>query len=231
MSLSSSSSRKRQSRKPNDTCDEPGCGKSFVARGKCRKHYAAWYRTTPKHMRPAAPGLSRLTIEERFWEKVDRTGGPNACWPWRPPKDAKGYGEFFVSRERGKVRAHAFAVELATGDSCPPGKEGCHTCDNPPCCNPAHVYYGSRQQNVDDMWQRDRGRRGNRHRSARLSEAQVVGIRVRFAAGETTPALAAEFGVSEGCITDVVNGRNWKHVGGPIKTHGRPGRRPRKEAA
>lgn len=220
---------KRQSRKPNDTCDRPDCNAPFAARGMCRKHYMAWHRATPKHLRTPAPGISRLTVEERFWSKVDRSEDSDACWPWKPPKDNKGYGEFFVSPERGKIRAHVFAVEVTTGEPCPPGKEGCHACDNPSCCNPAHIYYGTRQQNVDDMWQRDRGRRGSRHVRARLAESQVLDIRVRFAAGDTAPALAAEFGVSGGCITDIVNGRNWKHVGGPVKTHGRPGRRPRKE--
>lgn len=218
-------------RRQNDTCDFLHCDAPFVARGMCQKHYAAWHRATPRDQRTAAPGFSRLTIEERFWSKVDRSGGPDACWPWKPPKDRRGYGEFHVSPKRGKVRAHTFAVELATKKRCPPGKEGCHRCDNPPCCNPRHIYYGTRQQNVDDMWLRGRGQQGSRHSKALLTEENVLVIRNRFAAGETGPTLAAEFRVSDGCITDIVNGRSWKRVGGPIKTHGRPGRRPRKEAA
>lgn len=228
---STQSRRPLRKRKPNDTCDLPGCDAPFVARGMCRKHYAAWHRATPPEQRTTAPGFSRFTTEERFWNKVDRSDGPDACWLWIPAKDRKGYGEFHVSLERGKVRAHVFAVELTTGEPCPPGKEGCHRCDNPPCCNPSHVYYGTRQQNVNDMWQRGRAKRGSARSHSRLTEATVLEIRRRFAAGETGPSLAAEFGVTDGCITDAVNGRSWKHVGGPIKTHGRPGRRPRKEAA
>lgn len=220
-----------QSRKPDDTCDLHGCEAPFAARGMCRKHYMAWYRATPAEERTPSTGVCRLTVEQRFWSKVDRSAGQDACWPWKPPKDRKGYGEFHVSPERGKVRAHTFAVELTTGEPCPPGNEGCHRCDNPPCCNPLHVYYGTRQQNVDDMLRRRRNQYGSRHSMSLLNEATVLKIRERYAAGETTPALAAEFGVSSGCITDIVNGRNWKHVGGPIKTHGRPGRRPRKEFA
>lgn len=209
-------------RKPNDTCDHPDCDKPFVARGMCRKHYVAWHRATPKHLRTPAPGLSRLTIEERYWAKVDRSAGPDACWPWRPPTHRSGHGEFFVSKARGKVPAHTFAVELATGQPCPPDREGCHTCDNPPCCNPAHIYYGTRQQNVDDMWQRGRGRRGDRAVNARLTEGAVIAIRERYAAGGTAPNLASEFHVTSGCITAVVLGRTWKHVGGPIHIPGSP---------
>ncbi|MGV2914654.1 HNH endonuclease [Streptomyces alfalfae] len=191
----------------------------------------AWRRATPADRRGVAPGFSRLSVEERFWNKVDRSGGPAACWPWKSSKDRKGYGQFHVSVERGRVPAHTFAVEMATGEPCPPGHEGCHRCDNPPCCNPNHVYYGTRKQNVADTWAHGRGRRGSRHSKALLDEAAVLSIRQRFASGETTPALAAQFGVSDGCITSIVLGRSWKHVGGPIRTHGRPGRRPRKEAA
>lgn len=223
--------RKRQSRKPNDTCDRSDCDKPFAARGMCRNHYMAWYRATPKHLRGQASGLSRLAVEDRFWSKVNRLADPDACWPWKLPHDGKGYGQFHVSPERGRVPAHTFAVELATGQPCQPGKEGCHRCDNPPCCNPAHVYYGTRQQNVDDMLERSRNQHGSHHSRALLTEVKVLAIRQRFASGETTPSLAAEFSVSSACIADIVNGRSWKHVGGPIKTHGRPGRRPRKEAA
>lgn len=221
---------KRQSRKPNDTCDLPNCDAPFAARGMCRKHYVAWYRATPKDQRGTASGTSRLTVEERFHSHVNKAG-PDECWPWKGSAHKSGHGAFFVSKERGKVPAHAYALELATGQARPDGLDTCHHCDNPPCCNPAHLYYGTRQQNVDDMWRRGRARRGSKHVASLLTEAAVLAIRERFAAGETGPSLAAEFGVTGGCITSVINGRSWKHIGGPIRTHGRPGRRPRKEAA
>ena len=216
-------------RKPNDTCDLPDCDAPFVARGMCRKHYVAWYRATPKQDRIAAPGFSRLTVAERFQSKVQQ-GAADECWLWTGSQHRHGHGQFFVSKERGRVPAHAFALELATGEPCPPGRETCHHCDNPPCCNPSHLYYGTRQQNVNDMWSRDRGRKGSRTTMAKLSEGQVLAIRVRYAAGETSTSLASEYGVKPTTITYVTSGRNWKHVGGPTSI-GSPGRRPRKEAA
>jgi HNH endonuclease len=212
---------KRQSRKPNDTCDLPGCDAPFVARGMCRKHYTAWQRATPKDQRPPAPGLSRLTVEERFYSKVTQAD-PAACWPWTGSTHRSGHGVFFVSKERGTVPAHAFALELATGEARPEGLETCHHCDNPPCCNPAHLYYGTRQQNVDDMWRRERGRRGSAHRDALLTEKSVVEIRQRYAAGEFAKDLASEFNVTIGTVVAVVLGKNWRHVGGPIQTPGAP---------
>lgn len=130
------------------------CGKPAIGRKLCRRHYVAWWRATPKEQRSPASNLKYKTIEERFWEKVDKRG-PGECWPWIASK-SRGYGEFFVTPERGKVMAHSFVVELTTGIPCPPGKEGCHKCDNPPCCNPDHIYYGTRKQNVADAMKRGR---------------------------------------------------------------------------
>ncbi|MFG3710790.1 HNH endonuclease [Micromonospora sp. NPDC047730] len=205
--------------------DNGTCGGKLVGRGRCRKHYMRWWRATRGKQRPTALHLKAATIAERFWRKVDRRSRAE-CWPWTGSANRSGHGEFFVSPERGRVPAHTFAVELTVGRACPEGLEGCHRCDNPPCCNPAHVYYGTRQDNVDDMWARGRAAYGERLPQARLTERDVLAIRVRFAAGDTQPALAAEFQVSDSQISHIVNGHSWRHVGGPIKTHGRPGRRP-----
>lgn len=204
-------------RKPDDTCDLHDCDAPFVARGMCRKHYAAWDRATPKDQRTPASGLSRLTVADRFWSKIDKSSGPEACWPWQGSRHRFGHGQFHISLERGRVQAHSYALELASGWPCPPGQEACHHCDNPPCCNPSHLYYGTRQQNVDDMWKRGRAHRGSARTQALLTEASVIQIRHRYAAGEMAKVLAVEFHVTHGAITAVVLGKTWRHIGGPIQ--------------
>ncbi len=213
-------------------CVVDDCGKKIVGRGRCRKHYAQWWRRTRGQERPPALNLKTLTPEQRFWLKVDRRGD-DECWLWTGSVDSFGHGSFFVSPARDRVPAHSYALELATGEQCPDGKECCHHCDNPPCCNPGHLYFGTRLQNVHDAIDRDRFSRGERHICAVLTEDDVVAMRIRFAAGETQPVLASVYGVSESHVSQIVNGLAWKHVGGPIRTHNRPGRRPgrRKEAA
>lgn len=211
-------------------CIIDNCGKPLVGRGRCRRHYAQWYRATPKDQRTKPQNLKRLTPAERFAQKLDQCG-PDECWPWTATKNRFGHGQFFVSRERGTIPAHVFALELATGERCPDGLEGCHRCDNPPCCNPAHIYYGTRQQNVDDMHARGRAVIGSRAPQSKLTDTAVLEIRTRFAAGEYQTTLAAEFGISDSQASHIVNGQAWKHVGGPIRTHGRPGRRAKKEFA
>lgn len=213
-------------------CIEDGgtCGEKIVGRGRCRKHYARWWKKAKGRKTAPALNLKTLTPEQRFWARVQR-GGETQCWPWEGSTGKKGHGEFFVSPEQGRVPAHAYALEIASGQRCPEGLEACHRCDNPPCCNPRHIYYGTRQQNVDDMWARERTPRGSARTQAKLDEASVLSIRQRFAAGETSTRLAVEYGVSDSLISYIVNGRAWQHVGGPIRTHGRPGRRPVKEIA
>lgn len=208
-----------------DGCLDEGCGAPIVGRGRCQKHYMRWWRASRTRERAPALNLRSLTPAQRFWQKIERHG-PEECWPWTGSTMNGGHGEFFVSPDRGRIPAHVFALELA-GKSATAGQEGCHHCDNPPCCNPAHLYFGTRQQNIDDMWARGRGRRGSRHPFARLTEDKVKDLRVRFAEGESNTVLAQEYGICSGMVSNIVNGKAWKHVDGPVGTHGRPGRRPK----
>lgn len=96
---------------------------------------------------------------ERFWSKVDRSGGPDACWPWTGGHDERGYGIFYPTGER-KTRAHRWLLGHLRGKPLidkPRGiEDGCHRCDNPPCCNPAHLYVGTRKRNIADAVERSR---------------------------------------------------------------------------
>jgi hypothetical protein len=128
--------------------------------------------------------------EVRFWSKVDRSGGPDACWNWQactvagnPDRGIKGYGVFHV---RGTTRTHAYAHrtawELANGPI-PAGLFICHHCDNPLCCNPAHLFAGTALDNVRDMIKKGRQGIGNTYSKSKLSADQ---IRAQFAAQEPT---------------------------------------------
>lgn len=103
-------------------------------------------------------------VIERFWSKT--IPEPNSgCWLWTAHCNAKGYGVLRV-RDRTWL-AHRFAMTLSLGISIPYGQCVLHRCDNPPCCNPGHLFLGTNQDNVHDRESKGRGRplRGENHPS------------------------------------------------------------------
>ena len=181
----------------------------------------------------------------RFWSKVDKSAGPDACWPYVGGFcDVDGYGSFPATHRRSE-RAHRFAYAVTTGPV-PAGLVVMHTCDNPPCCNPAHLRVGTVAENNADraakgrsaagdrhptrtnpeLWAPERRARGEAHGRRKLSEVEVITIRELYAAGVYQGTLSRDFGVSQGCISLIVTGQKWAHVGGTISTEGqnRPGR-------
>ena len=97
-----------------------------------------------------------MTLENRFWSHVER--GPD-CWEWTARRDKDDYGQFAISKGKSAV-AHRVAYSLSVGDI-PDGMFVCHTCDNPPCCNPEHLWIGTNQDNMDDMVRKNRANAKN----------------------------------------------------------------------
>ncbi len=104
---------------------------------------------------------------KRFWARVDSSGGDNACWPWQGSRYPAGYGHVSwpgVSGAKGRVDTGAHRVAYSLSNSgIPSGKQVNHVCDNPPCCNPKHLYAGTQVDNICDRDVRGRnGRLGRR---------------------------------------------------------------------
>lgn len=142
---------------------------------------------------------------ERFWNKVDRSAGTDACWPWLSSRNQKGYGLFTWNGRRW--RAHRLALVLS-GNLPVFGDLACHSCDNPRCCNPAHLRWDTPQANTADMLRRGRHRHGNGN--PKLTRAQVEEIRARCANGESQRAIAAAFGVSQPTVSYAARGVTWR---------------------
>jgi hypothetical protein len=152
-----------------------------------------------------------------FWAKLDRSGGRRACWPWRGQRSQSGYGRTkWPYRDARETAAHRVAYELVHGPI-PAGMLVCHRCDNPPCCNPFHLFLGTHLDNTVDMLRKGRAGRGSKrgsgHWNAKLTEADVLAIRQRLAAGgEKQQTIAADYGVCPPTICSIKRGLTWRHV-------------------
>jgi hypothetical protein len=153
-----------------------------------------------------------------FWARVDRRGS-DECWEWQGARKTnrhgvKTYGHF---NDHGTmVLAHRYVCALEIAD--PTGHFVLHSCDNPPCCNPAHLRVGTALDNARDRDSRGRHRvlRGEDHPRSTLTAAQAREIRERYAAGGVSFwKLAGDYGVSEQPILSVLHGVTHADAGGP----------------
>ncbi len=190
------------------TCSIDGCERLHLSRGWCARHYQRWRKFgDPLGAVPLADG------EARFWAKV-AIGSPDVCWEWQAGSLPDGYGTFHLGgRDR---RAHRVAYELRVG-VIPAGQHVLHRCDNPSCVNPAHLFLGTHADNMKDMAAKGRGLghrgpRGERNARSTLNESQVRAIRWLCEVGNSQRAVSRLFGVSQGHVSDVVNGKRWAHV-------------------
>ena len=149
-----------------------------------------------------------------FWSRVDGSGGPDACWPWRGTKWDFGYGRFKAKdrvRPRGYA-AHRVAFYLTHGRW--PEPCGLHECDNPPCCNPAHIWEGSKAENNVDCVKK--GRRntplGERVHWTKLVPKDVYEIRALADAGVKDPVIAAKYGIHRYTVSVIRRRINWAHL-------------------
>ena len=148
--------------------------------------------------------VDQRPAEERFWAYVDKSAGPEACWPWMGGL-RKGYGAFGVRKDL-VVQAHRMAWELTHGPI-PEGLNALHHCDNPPCCNPhpKHLFLGTFQDNTKDMYQKER------HKNSHLNHADIRHI--RQAKGiQSAIMLASRFNVDRSTIYNIWNDRTWTDI-------------------
>lgn len=134
----------------------------------------------------------------RFWSKVD-VQNPEACWEWRAKRSDFGYGVF------KSEKAHRVAYQLLSGPI-PDGLFCLHKCDNPPCCNPHHIFLGTLADNNRDAAAKGRRPKGEKHPRSKLTDEQVEEIRN---SPETGAALARKFGVSKSTVSGIRTYTHW----------------------
>ncbi len=156
-------------------------------------------------------GLVR-SLMQRFTAYVDGwDGDASQCWNWIGGKNSRGYGRFKIG---GNVSCAAHRVSFSVANGYVPiGRVVCHSCDNPSCVNPAHLWAGAHRDNSHDMVTKGRHKngdlRGEKNPRAKLSADQVSVIKQRIARGETNTSIAQDYGVSHALISCIKRGRAW----------------------
>lgn len=153
-------------------------------------------------------------VLKRFWDKVEKT---DTCWIWIAHKIKKGYGHFHFQTD--DILAHRFSYQLHKGPI-PEGKLVLHTCDNPSCVNPDHLWIGNEKENRDDADRKGRGKyfgskipkKGIENINCKLTEDQVKEIRNLKETGKSLRNIAKQFNVFWLTIFNIVHRKTWKHI-------------------
>lgn len=174
------------------------------------------------------PTLNVNTIK-RFWLRVIRNE-PTDCWPWiargKRIHPASKYGKFSIGPKGNcrTFRAPRIAHFISTGEW---PELVMHLCDNPPCCNPAHLRSGTAKENIIDAALKGRMARGNRngahlhpervprgeqHGQSKLTADEVQAIRRLYSQGSSYSMLSRQYGVTVQAIALIAHRRTWKHL-------------------
>lgn len=146
-------------------------------------------------------------MSTRFWNKVNKT---EYCWNWIAGCDKDSYGLFKYYR---KTRRASQICMIITHGGIPENLWVLHTCDNPKCVNPEHLYFGTPSQNNYDRENRGRGRccKGSLNGANKLIEQQVLEIRTLF--GKITGRkIAIKYNITPSSVSLIVNRKVWKHI-------------------
>lgn len=148
--------------------------------------------------------------EIRFWRKVSKTEG---CWNWTGSKTQGGYGRFWDGSK--VINAHWFLLQKTPGF----GEMACHTCDNPACVNPDHIFVGTQFDNMRDCVDKKRSanvrRCGESHPLSKLSHDKAFLIKAFPRFHGSISFLSKKTGLCRLTIQQIKDGLSWKHLPAP----------------
>jgi hypothetical protein len=143
----------------------------------------------------------------RFMAKAKKSS-ETECWNWSASLTHDGYGRFTY---KGKQHlAHRFSHEVFVGEVSADIKV-CHTCDNPACCNPKHLFLGTNADNLRDMANKGRSTHGEKNPNRKLSKDQVIAI---VADTRKHRLIAEDYGVTRSQISYIKRGESWTRLQG-----------------
>lgn len=179
-----------------ETCSVRGCENKKHAKGFCQFHYRRFWATGSTEVkRPCLRG----TVEERFWNHVKK-GKKNECWEWEGFTDKDGYGKMRTEGTNEGVHRVSFRIH---GGNIPKGMKVLHKCNNPPCCNPNHLYCGNQTQNMQDRIKAGNFKYGQDHHNSVISDETVKMIKEDTG---TYKFLAEKYGCSASQVGNIKRG-------------------------
>lgn len=221
----------------NTTCSTDECERKVYFKGKCHGHYVRVGRPKPKPCRMDDCDIKAISqgLCDMHYTRLRRHGDPavirNAdrkldsaarlerygwtvtdagCWEFNGPT-RHGYGQISIRGNRSAV-ASRVAYDAWVGEI-GEGMFVCHSCDNPVCINPRHLFLGTHDENMDDCRAKMRHQHGERTWMAKVTEDQSVEIRNLYATGRYTQAeVGRMFGLGQTSVSAIVRRVNWKHV-------------------
>ncbi len=152
------------------------------------------------------------TIEQRYPDRI-KVGLPNECWEWQASKNKDGYGQVWI--EQKLVRTHRLSYHLAHPDWLIDSEEQVlHKCDNPPCCNPNHLFPGTQLDNIRDRDKKNRQARqkGESCGRAKLTELEVWKVFEMKSSGLSGREIARQTGMSNQHISRILTKKAWNHL-------------------
>ena len=163
------------------------------------------------------------------------------CWIWNGSRHQEGYGRLqFHNRT---YRITRIVLGTSAGRTLLRSELACHHCDNPPCCNPDHLFVGDHQANEDDKCRKnrqavgrshgshthperratsdrhgshthpERWRRGEANGASRFHESESRKMFQLYASGYSQSAIARIFHTTQGTVWTILRGRCWRHLG------------------
>ena len=150
-------------------------------------------------------------IWKRLWSQT-KVMGEDECWEWFGNRNSDGYGRIWVYERLES--AHRMSWRFLKGNI-PANACVLHSCDNPPCVNPAHLFLGTQQDNANDRETKGRGNQsiGEKNGNSKLISKDVLKIRAIYSDGLTSQRkLAKMFKISKSTVGYMLSRSNWKHI-------------------